>query len=417
MIINRYSGLTLLILFLGACVGIDRGREVLPENTRRDPPPETSSDLREYAIPEGLEFIPIPFLWPTVAPGVGVVTRGQKDPGTMLGGEARLTESFRAAYIDGLLRELPLTGTLGGDFVHGWPSSASLCWVQNWQIRDTSPGNRGSASPGGANSWGVPSLVLAIQGIDRDQTFIVQGAILNAYGKSAGLNSANGVMGYGAPRGDEFMYQGDIAQQFDYGLIHVDAAGKSVFIPNPPPELPAPVSAGKLPAEEIPHDLGYFPDGDESLRIAFRLAWQRGISRNLPPLIPDGPVQRIVFPKNLWRLETDRGDIRIKELYYQTLNGGSVLFLLGVSPDAALQTRILAAPFINALLANSEDPIPGTDTSGAPLPEVESPGGFADILLRGLGFYGLPLTDAFPRWEANSFRETQRFSLGWMVGP
>jgi hypothetical protein len=404
MINKRYPGLVLLIpliLFFARCAGMNR---VSPENVEGDPA-FAGPVLKEYLIPEGVEFMPAPFSWPAAVPGVGAITRDQNDPGAKLAGEdrARLTESFRAAFIDGLFRDLPLVGALGGDFVHSWPSSAPLAWVQNWQIRDTVPGNRAS------NSWGIPSLVLAIRGIDRDQAFIVRGAILDAYGKSAGLNNANGVMGYGAPRGNEFSYQSGIAQQFDYGLIHVDAAGKSVFIPN---EVPA------FPAEEFPEDLGYFPgiSGDENLRKAFRLAWQRGRNENAPPLIPDGPLQRIRFTKNPWGLHTDTGEIRIRELYFQTFNRGSALILLAISPDADFQARLLVFPFADAFLADAEHPIPGTDTSlAASFPELDSPGGFADTLLQGLEFYGLPLTDVFPQREENAFRKTQRFSLGWMA--
>jgi hypothetical protein len=239
--------------------------------------------------------------------------------------------------------------------------------------------------------------------MDRDSVFIVQGAILNMYGKSGGVNGANGTMGYGAPWGDEFLYEGGIAQRFDHGLIRVNPAGRGIFIPEE-----------NTDPEEIPEGTGAFPGDTGAIRQEFQSAWQRGMGRYLPFLTPDDAVQALNFSETPWRITADSGDIYIRELYYQTFNQGSVLFILGISPDVVFRTRILVEPFLNALLAGGDQHLPGTDTSVSSKPALGSSSGFTKRLIQGLTLYGLPVTDAFPREEEGSLREVQRFSLGWM---
>ncbi|MDR0450188.1 MAG: hypothetical protein LBH26_02880 [Treponema sp.] len=171
------------------------------------------------------------------APGVGIFTRNPRDPALKLEAEEkeRISLSFRKAYAEALSRGLPLEGVLGGDQVHAWPTDSPLAWVQNWKSAAAYP-----------NSWGLPSLVLAIRGFDSGAVFVVQGAILDAYGKSRGQGGANGVAGYGPPLSDEFPYsegedQGPaqgIAQRFGKGLMTADASGRAAFIPDEPPASP-----------------------------------------------------------------------------------------------------------------------------------------------------------------------------------
>jgi hypothetical protein len=350
---------------------------------------------REYHIPKDMVFISASFSWPAVAPGVGVITREQNDPGASLGENEKkaLVESFRTAYIEGQLRQASLEGVLGGDFVHSWPPVTPLSWVQNWRDRSGTP-----------NTWGIPSLVLAIRGIKGNAVFIVRGAILNMYGRSRGINGANGVAGYGAPLGGEFLYNGGIAQWFEHGLIHVDAAGTEGFILDKPP----------ISGEEtsIPETVGHFAGNDRAIRDDFQKAWRRGMNSNLPYLNPDGPVQRVDFSEKPWEVPGDSGTIHIDALYFQSFNQCGVLFLLARSRDAPFQTRIITGPFLNAFLAGEDNPLPGT--SNASIPGTVSPGGLTGALLQGLGLYGIPLTDAYPALEGGAYRETQRFSRGRM---
>jgi hypothetical protein len=156
------------------------------------------------------------------APGVGIFTGDPRDPALNLAEEERerISLSFRRAYGEALKRGFPLDGVLGGDRVHAWPVDSPLAWVQNWRSAEPYP-----------NSWGLPTLVLAILGIDAKEVFIVRGAVLDAYGKSGGRGGANGVAGYGPPLGGEFAHNEGVAQRFGEGLITVDASGQAVFIP------------------------------------------------------------------------------------------------------------------------------------------------------------------------------------------
>lgn len=406
MIIKSRFGSVLLtallpfLLFAG-CAGLNTPKETSQgdaENPMEAAPPlETIPALPERPIPAGMEFIPAPLSWPAIAPGVGLVKPGEAETNA-------LTESFRTAYIEECLRNPSLDGVLGGDFVHSWPTAAPLCRVQNW--RDPSL----AETP---NTWGIPSLVLAIQSMEGNRVFTVRGAILNLYGKSAGRKGANGAAGYGAPVGDEFLYKNGIAQRFEYGLLYVDPDGKGGFTPGTAPST----------VEAVPEGT--------STEADFREAWKRGMNSGLPPLKADGPALRLDFSGTSWEIPVDTaaaGTIPITALYYQSFNQGSVLFLLAQTTAASAQTfgtgfhtRIIAGPFLDTFLAGRDHPLPGADAPPLFIPQPGVPGlrpedaPFHEAVLQGLARYGLPLTDAAPKRDGDIFRETQRFSQGWMV--
>jgi hypothetical protein len=368
MIIKSCFSPALLIFLLASCSGLGRAKQAFPSNaeTEGQGPADTIPLLRKYVFPPGLEFLPGSFSPPAAAPGVGSITRTQADPLTSLTEDAKraVTESFRAAYVEGLFRGLSLEGTLGGDQVHSWPPAESLSPTQNWRSRETAP-----------NSWGVPSLVLAVRAVGREDTHVVRGRILDQYGKSGGKDRANGAAGYGAPLGEEFLYRDGIAQWFDYGLIRVDAAGRGFFEPAESPELP-------------PSAAGPYGGDDGIVREHFQQARQRGAYANLPELRPDAPMRCLDFPA--------AGAMPAGTLYFQTFNRGSVLLLLPQAPDLPFRIRILAGTFLDAFLADA----PETDLAGR--------------LLRGIDRYGLPLTGAYPEPEGGAYREVQRFTRGWI---
>jgi hypothetical protein len=369
MIIKSRFVPALLVFLLASCSGLGRAKRSSPSNaeTESPGPAETVPLLREYVFPAGLEFLPGSFSPPAAAFGVGLITRTQTDPLASLAEDEKraVAESFRAAYEEGLLRGLSLEGALGGDLVHSWPPAEPLSLAQNWRSRETAP-----------NSWGVPSLVLAVRAVGRDDTHIVRGRILDQYGKSGGRDRANGAAGYGAPLGEEFLYGDGVAQWFDHGLIRVDAAGRGFF-------EPAELSG-------LPQDAAepYGGDGEMIVQKHFQQTRLRGAYANLPNLRPDGPVRSLDFPA--------AGAVPAGTLYFQTFNQGSVLFLLPQAPGLPFRIRILAGPFLDAFLADA----PETDLAGR--------------LLRGIDRYGLPLTGAYPEPEAGAYRETQRFARGWM---
>jgi hypothetical protein len=349
---------------------------------------------------------------------VGALAR---DPGAAPAGEdaADLRDAFRAAYLDALFRELPLEGVLGGDEVHLWPPNprvpdpAGEVWVQNWRIAEAA-----ALAGAGANSWGIPSLVLAIR--DGGEAFTLRGRILDLYGRSGGRQGANGVAGYGAPRSGEFFLGGGLAQRFDLGTVILNAEGKAVFVPG----LAAPGA--------VPRETGFCPGGpppdQDRVRRAFRAAWDAAWARGTGPLAPDAPAEYRSLRSLAWFIGPETG---ISGVYYQSFDRGTTVLLLTEAPGLPLGVKTLAGPFLDALLAAGQEGLPGAEPPDPAALEPEAGDPFGAALFRGLLRYGVPLTDSFPRPRgtedgpgesgggagpppAPRYREVQRFSRGWM---
>ncbi|MDR0877527.1 MAG: hypothetical protein LBN21_05700 [Treponema sp.] len=421
---NRYfavsAAVLFFVLFSAAC-----GSSALKKNAAGGEGGDNSGEAfisnfgkLTFGPPQTVRFRSAQVPRSEAAPGVGLITRDQRDLGTVLSAadKSLLTGSFKTAYSGGLSRGLPLSGVLGGDEVHAWPPAHPVAWVQNWQSGETSP-----------NSWSAPSLVLAVRGLAQEKVFIVRGAILDAYGRSAGQGGANGAAGYGAPRGDDFFYQGGIAQRFDFGLITADVGGKAVFISGDPP------SAG----QEAPDGTGVFPPeqresserGYPLITEAFRSAWANAVDKELPPLTPDTQAVFIDFESDPWIMD---GLPAIRGIYYQTFGAGKALFLLAdFSPDGSgpsssqtLSFQILASPFFEALLTGQVKRLPGAEAlSPAPVPKyrTQNSSNFTRALLEGISLYGFPLSDAQAVQDLDEpgtekiWQEAQRFSKGWMI--
>ena len=417
--------LFVLTVFFPSCAGTG----VRQETDTGAASPGGLSGPRDMEFPPSLRFVPAPLFGIRPAPGVGLVTREQRDLGGTLaeGDRDRLSACFRDAYTEGLLRDLPLEGVFGGDMVHGWPAPAPLAWVQNWRSGEGVP-----------NSWAVPSLVLAARGLSHDRVFVVQGRILDAYGRSAGRGRANGVFGYGAPRGGEFFCQGGVAQRFDYGLIKIDAGG-TVFIEEAPPST----------LVETPE----IPGGDQEIRERFRSAWKTAVDQNYPPLPPDTDLVHIDFGSDPWIITAESRDgseivITLRRIWYQGYAGGQALMLLADAPELPPYPRLLVTPWLNAFLAAPGKRLPGAESLDSVQPPDYRSGGdtnFARSLLDSIAFYGIPLSDNVPLTETAAgegpagreaaaetavtgetaaperngaavfgYYEAQRFSKGWM---
>jgi hypothetical protein len=392
------GGALMGFVFMG-CAGI---KPQSPKTEEAAPDSTLQFDRQNYSFPEDLRFVPALFSVPAPAPGVGLVTGEPGDRGANLSDAEKtlLENSFRAAYIEGILQEVPLTGVLGGDRVHGWPAADPLGWAQNWR-----------SGVDYSNSWGIPSLVLAVKGTAQDRVFVVHGPILDVYGKSAGIDGANGIPGYGYPCGDEFLYKGGRAQRFSLGLITVDGQGQGSFIPQTAPSALAPP----------PAQTGVFPGGSWVIREDFRSAWSVRIDQTDVSLIPDDPVQRITFIEEPWIINTDTGPLEIRGIYFQTFKEGTEVFILPESPNLPFRGRSLRAPFLDAFLLASNHLLPGAEnTAGTPggsaMPQIKVEDRFSRALLRGLSVYGIPLTDPMPKNDEDILVEAQRFSAGWMIG-
>jgi hypothetical protein len=369
-------------------------------------PAGLTEDFLSHPGPGDLIFLPASFPALMPAPGVGVVSRERRGASLTSGERAALQDSFRAAYVDGLLRGLPLEGVLGGDQVHGWPETNPSGWVQNWR----------SARPV-SNSWGISSLILAVQGVEiqkemaQDRVFIVDGEILNYYGVSSGLGGANGDMGYGSPRGEKFAYNDGIAQRFDLGLIVIDQEGQGSFLPGEPP------SAGLSP----PPETGVFPGAPqadaEQVRDAFFTAWKMALDRNIETMVPDGPGRYLSLSGAfLDPASPESGEV--KGVYIQTFNRRSALLILIESPVLPFHVRFITSPFLELLLFPERYSLQGSESLSPVDLTFRGEDDFARRLMGGIAFYGFPLTDPLPyKTEGDSsWQETQRFSTGFISG-
>jgi hypothetical protein len=457
--VKRAVFLALAAALLGlSCASLSSGAGAPPEERTEDPAEAVRESGRQFpeqgSVPEETVFIPAPFPGVLSVPGIGLVTGEARDLGSGLNDEdkARLAVSFAEAYMEGVFRGLPLTGVLGGDQVHGWPQSSPLAWAQNWR------GSRGRY-----NSWGTPSLILALQGLSRSRVFPVQGDILDAYGQSSGLGGANGAAGYGAPCGNEFIHQGGLAQRFDFGLITVDAGGNFAFSAGDPPSMAGPV----------PESIGLFESGGfvDRIRNAFQTAWKAGLDEGLPLSEPDGPLLYINLADSPWVLPLDsvedseniqygvpeedllsafadfpagnpgaspetpgnsgapgrNSSLVVRGLYCQSFGEGGVLFILAEAFVELIQenstTRLelplrpvpVGSSFLEAFFSASRGRLPGAESLGPyALPAGRQNDAFVRTLFEGIALYGLPLAGPQPVKEGESFSEAQRFSRGWM---
>jgi hypothetical protein len=401
--------------------------EIIQEREPLEPaetPVEQADEDTESVVPDFFEppepgdtvFIASTLPPLTAAPGVGSITRERRDRASGLSGAEKeaLSASFRDAYIDSILKGLPLAGVLGGDLVHSWPEDAPSGWVQNWQTAEPRP-----------NSWGIPSLILAVQNIEiaremaQDRVCIVQGGMLDFYGKSAGLGGANGDTGYGSPRGDEFLYNGGTAQRFELGVIAVDENGKSTFLPGTPP------SEGVSPPPEVGMFASPSPGYGGRERDAFLTAWKMALDKNIEAeavsaaMVPDGPGVYVSFsPVSAVGLFGLPPSVSAKGLYVQTFNQKTAFLVLIDTEDLPFHARLLTPPFLDILLSPEGYPIPGSGDLPAPDADFSGYDDFTRRLMKGFALYGLPLTDPLSSLPGDAaYRNgAQRFTRGWLAG-
>ncbi|MDR0409869.1 MAG: hypothetical protein LBH18_05670 [Spirochaetaceae bacterium] len=311
---------------------------------------------------------------------------------------AELSFLFRRAYWDALMRDMPLLDVLGIDRVHRWPENSNLTWTQNWRSAETS-----------FNSWGIPGLVLAI--LSGGGVFTVSGDILDVYGKTMGLDGANGALGYGSPRGSDFLMRftdytlPTLAQRFDNGLIYINSMGRGSFI------------AEKAPSDiiELSETVGFYADGDDELRqtieTMFRRAYKGIIDRQGRGLKVDGLVEYASFGGNV-HLVNVAGDLfSVMGFFVQYYGNGRFAAVLSFALNDAgrlvfpLDARVIEPPFAEVLLYAVRLP----SASGLSPDPFEI---YADTreIVKSFALYGIPLTDSFVSVNRGSL--SQRFSKG-----
>ena len=370
-----------------------------------------TTDAPVIHLPEELFFIPQPLPDLDIPVDVGGRTENPEDETGVI------RNAFREAYAEALLRDLELTGVLGSDRVNPWPEAAPESWSQNWANAEKIP-----------NSWGIDNLVLALGNFDalaglselagKEKAFAyvhsVCGPILDMYGRSAGYNRSNGVVGYGVPLGEAVYSNGAAVQRFSRGRMIIAAEGSRFsFQDDSFTSLVENLSQDEMENEfegrNIPREVSN----------AFIYAWafffseQEGIS--------DGPIVKVQFSRP-WNLEAGEKTISVNGFYYKSYNHSHDVLVLIESPELPLRAHLLYGPFLNAIQSNKK--LPGME------PEKKlgtSTGkGLGKSLADGFAIYGPPLSDPLPMPVSKApahadenpgilFLEAQRFARGWIV--
>jgi hypothetical protein len=356
-------------------------------------------DRREF--PRGFRFRPEPVPNLGIPPGVGTLSEyplaDSSDP---------VVSAFREAYVEALLRGLPLEGVLGGDRVHFWPADTSRGRIQNW-----------ISGSGEANSWGFPGLVLAIGDAENTRSgnyrvYTVSGRILDRYGRSPGPNIGNGAAGYGYPVGEVFFRDGTAVQRFSKGSVVVDKTG-AAFIPDP--EDAGPLENDRGGVSDFPQR--DFSDTAPDIAGAFYDAVGEALGGAAAER-SDGPVVSAVF-SDPWIMPGST--IPVSGIYIKSYDTGKSIFVVVDAPALPKRARFLTGPFL-AVLLQPEKRIAGAEnvTYVDPVPSMES--SYFKDLLEGFALYGVPLSDRLPVASTDEnadfpFQEAQRFSRGWIIAP
>jgi hypothetical protein len=386
------------VLFAGcrsATVLVDEPE--LPEFMKTFDPGAQELPQSVQELPRGFRFRPesVPLL--DIPPDVGTLSEypsaNSNDP---------VVAAFHEAYVEALLRGLPLEGVLGGDRVHLWPNDNPLGRIQNW-----------ISAAEETNSWGFPGLVLAVGSAEDpdgnpDGTYrvhTVSGRILDRYGRSPGPNIGNGVAGYGYPISEVVFRDGAALQNFSKGSIVVDRTG-TVFIP----------LADSEPAD--PEPSGRVDFSGENLAPEIAGAFSAAVGEVLgadPAARSDGPVVSVVF-SDPWIIPGP--GLLVSGIYIKSYDAGDSIFVFVDAPMLPKRVRFLNGSFLTILL-RSGNRLPGAEneTHTAPVSGVESP--YLKALLEGFSLYGVPLSDrlAVESDEPGTFQEAQRFSKGWIIAP
>ena len=370
-----------------------------------------TTDAPVIHLPEELFFIPQPLPALDIPIDVGGRTENPEDETGVI------RSAFREAYAEALLRDMDLTGVLGSDRVNPWPEAAPESWSQNWASAESFP-----------NSWGIDNLVLALgnfealaelselAGKEKAYAYVhsVYGPILDMYGRSAGYNRSNGVVGYGIPLGEAVYSNGTAVQRFSRGRMIIAAEGSRFSYQD---DTFASLIEN-LSQEEMEREFGGRNISRE-VSNAFIYAWAFFFSEKEGK--SDGPLVRVQFSKP-WHLDTTEQTITINGFYYKSFNKSQDVLILVESPELPMRTHLLYGPFLSAI--QSKKRLSGIETErrlGAAAGK-----GLAKSLTEGFAVYGPPLSDPLPMPVSKTssraaedsgilFLEAQRFARGWIV--
>jgi hypothetical protein len=291
--------------------------------------------------PKTYHFIPrdpsaAPAVPTPVHPGVGNISTDASDPVFNLSKaqKSQLTLQFRHAFKAAFQRGVPLVGALGGDRIHYWSpgkgARSAGAFSQNLRNPEGSP-----------NAWGLKELALAVRPFAGRRVFIVDGPLLDAYGRGEGLGGANGITGYGAPVGEQYRTFSAVSQRFEYGLLSVGDDGKRSFMVEDAPGVLAELAglSAMVGRSEASGSTGLPAEAGAE----FLASWLAAVNSGLPAAGPDAPVF-LVEPK----------EGVVVSAWVQVYGQGSwalVYPLDGTLPFS--RALLLAPPFVEAFLGAS----------------------------------------------------------------
>lgn len=246
-----------------------------------------------------------------------------------------VVEQFKAAYERALVSFVPLAGVLGADRLHRWTNkkgdgSTVTALVQNWKSTIPLP-----------NGYGLPQLILAMDGSDGGPAYCIIPPILDLYSQNRGAGRAAGLAGYGLPMTGSFlMRDGEsyvFAQRFSEALLYgsLDAQGKSSgkSVLEPAPSLSA------IP----PSTVGLLPDGTKN--EAFVRTWFQALDRGLPSGStgnPDGSVATLTLT------ELDN-----QTILFQSFDQGR--WVIVQTSSAYGEPILITSPFIELFVTGTND--------------------------------------------------------------
>lgn len=273
---------------------------------------------------------------------------------------------FKEQYKRALLSFVPLTGVLGADRLHLWTNrnrdgTTVSALVQNWESSYPLP-----------NGWGLPQLILAMDGADGGPVYCIYPPVLDIYSQGRGNGGAAGLAGYGRPVTGSFLWWDGsaytFAQRFSGSLIigSLDAQGRSQgqVTLEPAPSL------GASPSDLV----GLLPDGQKS--ASFINAWFEALDRGLPQGgagVPDGQAVYLVFAVQ----NEAAGMERSAGFVLQTYDQGRWAIVQALDGEMAggEGAVLLFPPFIDAL--------------------VPAHGDVGKALSRAFSVYGFPLVNSY----------------------
>ncbi len=298
-------------------------------------------------------FIPAPYEAPMVPADVGL-----GDPGL----PAQVSIAFQQAYERACISFIPLTGVLGADKLHRWSNKTRegktiSALVQNWQSRVPL-----------ANGWGLPSLVLAMDGEDGGAVYPIFPPILDTFSQNRGNGRTAGLAGYGKPVTGPFLVQEGngyvVGQRFSAALITGILNEKGLSQGNV--ILEAPPSQAIVPRKEVGLR------ADNSMVESFKKAWFKALDLGVFQSgfgIPDGYVRFMdVVPADKTGSPGDRIGF-----VFQTFD--STRWAIVQPAGTSSEPFIIHRPFIDVFLNFHPD----ADTA----------------LAKALSVYGLPVADGY----------------------